>query len=502
MIKSPHGGISLVKFLTGRSKDLVMLKMLAKKEVRKLDKRFLLYLRESSKYEKFVEIDGKVVMNSQMPPFGTEAFDRFIGMIPKIKKGITFPFSCNIAVTNRCSFSCWHCSNWGREESGDFPLKILKETIWKLQEMGNCFIGLTGGEPTLRDDLEEIIEAIGTKSHTILFTNGERLGLERAKELKKRGLFAASVSLDHYKPEIHDKLRGYEGAFDIAVNAIKASNEAGLYTIAGVVPTKEMINAGEVPTYYRFIKDIGAHEVRVLAPIPTGKLVGNKEARWCGKDEEKQMWDYHMKLNKDKDYPKISEYSYLESEGILGCMAGTYHMFIENDGTVTPCDMIPLSFGNVKKEGFEQAYRTMAERYKVPRYQCYVRAAHALFKKGFDKENKFPLSKETSMEITGKIRNRRMPEFFLKLGMPKPVYHEKKDRVIRKEKLDLRGLQCPEPVWQTQEKIWEMEVGILEILVNDKEARDNIEKTAESEGWKAKIEKKENGEYLLVLSRK
>ena len=479
-----------------------MLKMLRKKEIRALDKRFLMYLRSSSKYEKFVEIDGKVVMNSQMPPFGSEAFDRFLRFIPRMKKGETFPFSCNISVTNRCNFSCWHCSNWGREESEDFPLDLLISTIRQLQDMGNCFIGLTGGEPTLRDDLEDIVEAIGTKSHTILFTNGEKLGFERARELKKRGLFAASISLDHYKAEIHDKLRGYEGAFDIAVKAIEASNEAGLYTIAGAVPTKEMINGGEVPIYYRFLKDIGVHEVRVLAPIPTGKLVGNREARWCGTDEEKKMWKYHKKLNRDKDFPKISEYSYLESEGMLGCMAGTYHIFIENDGTVTPCDMIPLSFGNVKEEGFAAAYQAMAGRYCVPRHECFVRAAHAQFKKGFDQEGKFPLCKETSMEITKKIKNRRMPEFFKKLGMPQPVYEDDNPKKFRREKLDLRGLQCPEPVWQTQEKMWEMEGGVLEILVNEKEARDNIEKTAESEGWTSKIEPRDGGEYFLVLTNK
>ena len=492
----------MVKFLTGRAKDLMMLKMLKKKEIRNLDKKFLMYLRSSSKYEKFVEIDGQVVMNSQMPPYGSEGFDRFISMIPRIKRGEKFPFSCNIAVTNRCNFSCWHCSNWGREESEDFPLELLKETIRKMQEMGNCFIGLTGGEPTLRDDLEEIVEAIGTRSHTILFTNGERLDYDRAKELKKRGLFSASVSLDHYKPEIHDKLRGYKGAFDIAVKAIKASNKAGLYTIAGAVPTKEMIQNGEVPEYYRFLKGIGVHEVRVLAPIPTGKLVGNREARWCGTEEEKKMWEYHMKLNKDKDFPKISEYSYLESEGMLGCMAGTYHMFIENDGTVTPCDMIPLSFGNVKEEGFETAYSTMAERYKVPRYECFVRAAHALFKKGFDREGKFPLSVDTAMEITGKVRNRRMPEFFKKLGMPPPVFDDEKPVKHLKEKMDLTGLECPEPVWRTQEKIWDMKGGVLEILVNEEEARDNVEKTAESEGWSSKVKSQGNGEYLLVLSKR
>ena len=491
----------MVKFLTGRSKNLVMLKMLRKKEIRNLDKRFLMYLRSSSKYEKFVEIDGKVVMNSQMPPFGSEAFDRFIRFIPRMKRGETFPFSCNIAVTNRCNFSCWHCSNWGREESEDFPLDRLISTIRQLQDMGNCFIGLTGGEPTLRDDLEDIVESIGTRSHTILFTNGEKLGLERARELKKRGLFSASVSLDHYKPEIHDKLRGYEGAFDIAVKAIKASNEAGLYTIAGAVPTKEMINNGEIPNYYRFLKDIGVHEVRVLAPIPTGRLVGNRDARWCGTDEEKKMWEYHMLLNKDKDFPKISEYSYLESEGMLGCMAGTYHMFIENDGTVTPCDMIPLSFGNVGDDGFAAAYNAMAGRYKVPRYECFVRAAHALFKKGFDREGKFPLSKETAMEITRKIRNKRMPEFFLKMGMPRPVHEDEGKNRSKREKLDLRGLQCPEPVWRTQEMIWDMGGGILEVLVNEEESRDNVGKTAESEGWKTRIEERDNGEYLLVLSK-
>jgi len=490
----------MVRFLTGASKEIFMLKMLKHKKVRQMDKKLLMYLRRTSKYEKFVEIDGKVVMNSQLPPFGTESFDRFLDNLPRIKQGERFPLSCNIAITQRCGFDCWHCSNWGREEQQDFPLQQLKETIWEMQDMGNCFIGLTGGEPTLRDDLEEIVETIGTKSHTILFTNGQNLDVERARRLKQLGLFSASISLDHYTAEVHDKLRGHEGAFELATNAIRACNEAGLYTIAGVVPKKEMINAGEIPTYYRFIKDLGAHEVRVLAPIPTGRLVGNREDRWCGKDEEKQMWEYHKKLNQDKDFPKISEYSYLESEGMLGCMAGTYHMFVENDGTVTPCDMIPLGFGNVAEEGFTKAYNTMADRFQVPRHECFVRAAHALFKKGFDKEGRFPLSKQTAMDITGRIKNKRTSEFFLTLGIPPPVFDDTKPKPAGKEKLDLRGLECPEPVWRTQEKMWDMQGGELEVLVNNEESRDNVEKTAETEGWTAKVTDKGDGEYLLILT--
>lgn len=490
----------MVRYLTGRQKDLVMLKMYKMKEVRALEKKFLFYLRKSSKEEKFVEIDGKVVMNSQMPPYGSESFKRFLKLIPKIKDGEKFPFLCNIAVTNRCNFNCWHCSNWGREEKEDFPLEKLKETIWKMQDMGNCFIGITGGEPTLRDDLEDIVEAIGTRSHTILFTNGAKLDVKRAKKLKKLGLFSASVSLDHYKPEIHNKQRGHEDAFETAIKAIKASNEAGLYTVVGTVPTREMINAGEVPEFYKFCASLGAHEVRVLAPIPTGRLVGDRGARWCGKDEEKQMWEYHKKFNKDKSFPKISEYSYLESEEMLGCMAGTYQTFLENDGTVTPCDMIPLSFGNVFEEDYETIYHRMANRYQVPRHECFVRAAHALFKKGFDKEKTFPLSREQAMEITERIKNKRTSRFFKELGMPPPVFQDTRKIKAKKVKLDLRGMQCPEPVWQVQEKIYEIQKGTIEAVLNDEESMDNVAAAAEGEEWKVEITEKDNGEYLLIIS--
>ena len=100
--------------------------------------------------------------------------------------------------------------------------------------------------------------------------------------------------------------------------------DAGLYTIAAAVPTREMIQQGEVPQFYDYCRDLGVHEIRVLAPIPTGRLVGHREKRWCGTDEQEQMWEYAKKLNQDKNYPRITEFSYLESEGILGCTAGTF----------------------------------------------------------------------------------------------------------------------------------------------------------------------------------
>ncbi|MCK4613778.1 MAG: sulfurtransferase TusA family protein, partial [Thermoplasmata archaeon] len=354
---------------------------------------------------------------------------------------------------------------------------------------------------TMRDDLEDIIRGIGPRSSSIMFTNGSGITEDRAKELKKAGLFSVAISIDTFRPEVYNKLRGHENAFNIAINAFENAKNAGLYVIATATPTIEIIQSNEMPKFYDFCRDLGVHEVRVLAPIPTGRIIGNREVRWCNSAEEKQMWGYHKKLNLDKSYPRISEWSFLESEGVLGCTAGTFHCFIECDGTVTPCDMIPLSFGNIKEEGLEKSYELMASTFKIPRYECYVRAAVGLFKRAFEAEGKLPFSKEKTMEITGILKNRKMPEFFQKLGMPQPRFDEKKPTVIKRERLDLRGIPCPEPVFKTQDKIWEMESGILEVLVSEEISKHNVEQTAEREGWGVEIKDNGAGEFILRLSK-
>ena len=92
-------------------------------------------------------------------------------------------------------------------------LSQLKEAISDAQNLGSSVIGLTGGEPLLRDDLEDIIAAIDQRSMPVLFTTGYKLTQARVKSLKKAGLEIPVISLDHYSAEIHDKGRRKEGIF-------------------------------------------------------------------------------------------------------------------------------------------------------------------------------------------------------------------------------------------------------------------------------------------------
>ena len=411
--------------IMGIKKDLLLMKMLKQKEVRSLPKSFLMYLRSALKYEKFVELNGQYVLNTQMPVYPSAAFTQFLNVGKKVHEGKTAPSSCHIVATRRCDYNCWHCSDANREETEDLPKDLLLDTIQRLQDMGNSLIGITGGEPLKRDDLEEIIGGIGERSTIMLFTTGHGLTPQRAKRLVDAGVFYAVVSLDHFRPEEHDRLRGFEGSHKIALDAIKMFKEAGAFTVVSSVPTREMLDSGDIWEFMEFIKGLGVHEVRVLAPIPTGRIVGQRDLRWS-KSQAQSMWEVHKKYNADKDAPRVTVFAFIEGEGILGCCAGTFHMFIEGDGTVTPCDMIPLNFGNIKTCGIEKAYNRMADVYKIPRHDCFLRAAVTLIGRGFEEEGRLPLSRERSMDIANKIRNIKMSECFQQLKMPYPWGEEDK----------------------------------------------------------------------------
>ncbi|MGA1864946.1 MAG: sulfurtransferase TusA family protein [bacterium] len=68
------------------------------------------------------------------------------------------------------------------------------------------------------------------------------------------------------------------------------------------------------------------------------------------------------------------------------------------------------------------------------------------------------------------------------------------------ERVDARGLSCPQPVVLTRNKMKEMGRGTFEVIVETGTSRDNITRLANHEGWN--IEVKEDGdEYILILSK-
>ncbi len=69
------------------------------------------------------------------------------------------------------------------------------------------------------------------------------------------------------------------------------------------------------------------------------------------------------------------------------------------------------------------------------------------------------------------------------------------------EYIDARGLSCPQPIFLTQEMIWKVKKGVIEIMVDDPTAKQNITRTAEREGWSVDIREQDDDEYLIILTR-
>jgi len=68
------------------------------------------------------------------------------------------------------------------------------------------------------------------------------------------------------------------------------------------------------------------------------------------------------------------------------------------------------------------------------------------------------------------------------------------------EKLNVSGLSCPQPVFETRKKMKEMGEGVLEVRVDSGTSLDNITRMAVNEGWKVEV-KEEQKEYILILSK-
>ena len=330
--------------------------------------------------------NGDFIVNSFLPPLNSVAYKSIVDAVPGEGEDFFYnhttgirlaPISTYIAITGRCMYNCWHCSakrfiKDKDDNSKEMTTDEVKNIVKSLQNLGVGIIGFTGGEPLLRGDLEEIIRSIDNRSISYLFTNGYSLDLNKAKALKKAGLFGVGISIDSLYKENHDKKRGYKGAYENSISAIKNCKEAGLYTMAQTVCTKKMLKSGEIYKLGKFLRNLGVDEVRILEPIPCGSLLVKSDEIFSKEDKE-ELINLHIKFNKDKNYPKTSVFPYVESKDQFGCGAGVQHSYIDDEGNFLPCDFVSEPFGNVLKEDIKDIWDKMHEKLGRAKTYCYAK---------------------------------------------------------------------------------------------------------------------------------
>jgi MoaA/NifB/PqqE/SkfB family radical SAM enzyme/protein-L-isoaspartate O-methyltransferase len=335
----------------------------------KLHPRVAGFFKEYFSHEKAVRFGDRFVVNTHFPPYPSPAFDkltegfRLLGDADERRL-----YSVALAVTNRCMFNCWHCYNAGRSQE-DLSLETLRSLVGELHELGAVMVTLTGGEPLLRDDLEEIVGLFDERCCLIVGTTGMGLTDERARRLRDGGVFGIGVSLDSADGKEHDRLRGTEGAFQTALSALQTAGRHDLYPYVVAVATREFLRPECFMSFMRFAADVGAREVHLLEPSATGKLAGQTEVLLT-KSERHLILEYQKQVARDEDLPILSSYVYLESPQAFGCGAGLTHLYIDGSGEVCPCQLAPLSFGNVRRERLARILDRMGKHFRRPRTSC------------------------------------------------------------------------------------------------------------------------------------
>src|SRR6185436_7600034 len=181
-----------------------------------------------------------------------------------------------ISVTDRCNFRCLYCMpEAGLEwlpKSEILSYEEIIEVVAQLAPMGLRRLRITGGEPTIRPNLDELIRglrAIPSVEDIALSTNGVRLP-QIAELYRSAGLDRVNISADSLRPERIAAIARRNLGFD-PIRAATAAEQAGLDPIKINVVVMRGINDDEIVDFARLTLDHPWH-VRFIELMPVGGL--------------------------------------------------------------------------------------------------------------------------------------------------------------------------------------------------------------------------------------
>ena len=278
--------------------------------------------------------------------------------------------------TLRCNLHCCHCGSDCKKQSGykDMPkedfLKVLDEVAART-DPHKVFVILTGGEPLVREDLEECGRAIYEKGFPWgMVTNGLYLTPRRLEGLLRAGMHSATVSLDGFADD-HNWMRGHPESFDKAVAAIRMMASVP-DLVSDVVTCVNRRNYPRLEEFKQFLINIGLKRWRLFTVFPVGRAARDTELQ-LSPDEFRGL----MEFIKDTRRKKEIRVSY-GCEGCLGnyegevrdqlftCQAGIVVGSVLIDGSISACPSIRADYhqGNIYRDNFMDVWENRFQPYR------------------------------------------------------------------------------------------------------------------------------------------
>lgn len=271
--------------------------------------------------------------------------------------------------TMRCNLKCRHCGSDCKASAlhPDMPasdfLRVV-DSITPHVDPHKVMIVITGGEPLLRQDLDEVGRALYDRGYSWgIVTNGWLLDEARLRSLLDAGMQSLTISLDGLEQD-HDWMRGREGSFARTWNAIRLlCRTQGLTWDVDTCVNRR--NYPKLEPMRQQLLSLGVKRWRLLTVFPMGRAKVDPEMIIT--DEEfRGLMEYIRKQRVDYREGRTSMRCYYGCEGFLGeyegevrshffdCEAGISVASVLIDGSISACSSIRSNYhqGNIYRDDF------------------------------------------------------------------------------------------------------------------------------------------------------
>jgi len=275
-------------------------------------------------------------------------------------------------LTQRCNLACAHCyiaaGPW-HSEAGELSTDEVRRISDEILELNpSPMFVLSGGEPLLRDDLEEIAAHAKAGGATVVVgTNGTGLTEERIASLQGAGVTGVAVSVDSLSGRYHDRFRHGGGAHHDTLAAVERLRQAQLDFIVQTTVTRG--NRDEVAELAEWSAEMGAVCFNLYFLVETGRGEG---MRGLAPEENEEVLAELVELGKhfrgrmmvrSKCQPQIMRHVHRDDPAspllhyATRCPCGVQYCRITPEGKVTPCPYLPKVAGDLRKQSFAEVWQ-------------------------------------------------------------------------------------------------------------------------------------------------
>ena len=279
-------------------------------------------------------------------------------------------------LTRRCNLRCEMCRTWERERSRELSAAEIGSVIAQLPRL--TWLDLTGGEPFVRRDIDDVLEAIVANARALTMlhfqTNGWHTRRIEASTRRLRRLapnveLIVTVSIDG-TPPLHDRIRGREGSCKRAVETARVLSSIADVHVGTTVSSSNAYALEELHAWLR--AELPAfHERRWHlnwlqrsqhffgnAGVPTPSAVAPDDA----------IRDHLRRRGLPRSLVELMESVYLvnldahrrgEPVGVT-CQSLRSTAFVSPEGDVYPCHVYDRPLGNVRELGFAAIWHSVA----------------------------------------------------------------------------------------------------------------------------------------------